>query len=61
MKFFIVILTYYDQKDCLRSTPMAMQAKSKNSAISIGKQQAFNRYKLLENDIVDVHVIPNKR
>ena len=61
MKFYIAILTFYDQNDQLRSTPMTMKAKSKNSAVIICKQQAANKYKLLPDDIVDIHMIPNKK
>lgn len=61
MKFYIAVLTFYDQNDCMRSTPMTMEAKSKNSAVVICKQQAASRYNLLVDDIVDIHIIPNKR
>jgi hypothetical protein len=61
MKFFIVILTFYDQNDQLRSTPMRIEAKGKHSAVTVCKQQAWERYKLFEEDIVDIHVIPNIR
>lgn len=58
MKFYIVVLTYYDQNNCLRSTPMTMKVKSKYSAITICEQQAAERYNLTPDDIVDIHIIP---
>ncbi|GGC88158.1 hypothetical protein [Enterococcus wangshanyuanii] len=61
MKYFIVILTFYDQGDQLRSTPMMIESKGKHSAVTICKQQAWERYRLLDEDIVDIHVIPNIR